>query len=124
MDVDSLGDQLQKAVVLLGHAFQKILWFRRILCLTALGKHAEATKVVKQEKVKEIFKNNTSGDLFSKEFDDHFKVVTTTGKNISAALQPAKPPSTKGKNVKEGNKSNSPFSFIPPRNGGGNQSSS
>ena len=116
MNADTLGDQLQKAVVLLGHAFQKISWFRRIHCLSALGKHGEATKIVKQEKVKEIFKNNSSGDLFSKEFDDHFKVVTTTGKNISAALQPAKPQPNKGKNTKEGKK---PFSFIPPRSGGG-----
>ena len=55
LDITGLCDRLDMAVLSLGHAMQKISWFRRVHSLSALGALKSVKDTLKEEKVKKIF---------------------------------------------------------------------
>ena len=125
MDLDphQLGDQLQKATILLGHAMNKISWYRRLHILSRLGKHADVKKLLQQEKVKTIFKENQTNELFPKEFDEHLKDENVSRKNVLSALKPTPVKQQKKQPAKAASSTTQkqqPFPSIPFQRGGGN----
>ena len=135
-DPTAMHDQLQKAIILLAHAVQKVSWFRRLHVLSSVWSIKNAKELLKREKITKIFEKNESGDLFSKEFNDTIKLEKTSKSNIADFMK------TK-KEKKGGNKENSagaatasnsrgknfvatgskrPFSSYPSGSGGGTRS--
>ena len=122
LDLETLGDQMQKAAILLGHAMQKVSWFRRVNVLSRLSKNSDATRLLKQDEVKKIFMSNDTNDLFGKEFDKHLEVENTSRKNILAALKPKQQAKKKPAAASAGKPSfqpGKPFSGFPSSQGGG-----
>ena len=130
LNAADLIDQLQKAVILVGHAMHKVSWHRRVSVLSALGKvnGAKITDVrslLKQEKIQEIFLNNSSGDLFSAKFDEVTKTEKTSRSNFGSLFQKKEskkePKPSKGANNNGGFRPGDkrPFSASPLQKGGG-----
>ena len=82
LEGNALTDQLQKSIILLGHAMQKVSWFRRLHVLSAVGKVKDVKETLKLEKNQKIFEENISGELFSQAFDDEAKQQKGAKSNI------------------------------------------
>ena len=129
LDGKSLLDQLQKSATLVAHCIQKVSWYRRIHVLSGVGKIKEVKEVLKREKTQEIFKNDASGQLFSKEFYDSLKTEKSSKpsnvvelfkpkKKETGTKKPASASSTHtSKFIPTGSKR--PFSANPFQTGGG-----
>ena len=63
-DPTAMHDQLQKSIILLAHALQKVSWFRRLHVLSSVWSVKSAKELLKREKITKIFEKNESGDLF------------------------------------------------------------
>ena len=94
LDMTGLYDRLDMAVLSLGHAMQKISWFRRVHSLSALGALKSVKDTLKEEKVKKIFEEDTSNNLIPKEFDELLKADKGSRTNL---LTHFKPPAEKKK---------------------------
>ena len=94
LDMTELCDRLDMAVLSLGHAMQKISWFRRVHSLSALGALKSVKDTLKEDKVKKIFEEDNSNNLIPKEFDELLKADKGSRTNL---LTHFKPPAEKKK---------------------------
>ena len=94
LDITEACDRLDMAVLCLGHAVQKISWFRRIHSLSALGALKSVKDTLKEEKARKIFEEDTSNNLIPKEFDELLKADKGSRTNL---LTHFKPPAEKKK---------------------------
>ena len=83
LDPESMTDQLQKAVILLGQAAQKVSYVRRLNILSKIGSVKEAKGLLKEEKTQNIFKECNTGELFSKDFKDPVKTENDSRKCVA-----------------------------------------
>ena len=125
----ALIDQVDKAVILTGHAIHKVSWHRRIGVLSAIGKNngaknADIKNLLKQERIQEIFLNDTSGELFGKQFDEATKSENSSRSNFAALFQQKKKETKKTTTATSSSAATSgirkrPFSSNPLPRGGG-----
>ena len=87
--------------------------------LSRLGKHNDVKKLLQQDKVREIFKKNETNELFSHEYDEHFKVENISRKNVLAALKPTSVPAKKQRLQSANAGQKQQPSSAPPSNGKG-----
>ena len=130
-DIQSMVDQLQKSAVLVGHAMQKVSWYRRVNVLSAIGKTngakiADIRSLLKQDKIQNIFENDTSGDLFSAKFDEVTKSEKTSRSNFTDLFRKKEtkkdkkePKAATNSTFKPSNGLKRPFSANPLPRGGG-----
>ena len=88
LDGFQLADILELSVLSLAHVVQKISWYRRVNCLSALGPVKNARDTLKEEKVQKIFVEDSSTNLFPKEFDEHLKSMQGTRVNVVKHFKP------------------------------------
>ena len=117
-----LVDQLQKAVMLVGHALQKASWYRRLHSLSAMGPKTvkNVRDVLKESAVTKILQEDESNQLIPRKFDEHLKTKETTRKNLVAAFgkEEKKKPQTSSSSSSRG-KATKPCLANPFRSGGG-----
>ena len=130
VDGMALVDQLHKSIILVAHALQKVSYMRRVNILSAMGKGSGAKltdvrSLLKQDKIQNIFSNNTSGELFSKKFDEETKQEKTSRSNFADLFGKKKEPKPKAAannnnhNGGSGKATKRPFSANPLPRGGG-----
>ena len=88
LDGFQLAEILELSVLSLAHVVQKINWYRRVHCLSALGPVKNARDTLKEEKVQKIFVEDSSTNLFPKEFDEHLKSMQGTRVNVVKHFKP------------------------------------
>ena len=127
----SLVDQIDKAVILTAHTMQRISWHRRVHVLSAIGKtngakNADIRALLKQDKIQQIFQNDSSGELFGKQFDEVTKSENTSRSNFAALFQPKKKAEPKKTSTTSSASTSRkrPFSANPSPRGGGYQQQS
>ena len=86
--VDDLVNRLQKAVIQVALSIQEVSWYRGLNVLLAMEKThwAKVTDKI-QEKIQDIFKNNSSGELYSAKFEEVWKSENTSWSNFAALFQ-------------------------------------
>ena len=113
--IDDNCEQLQEAVILVGHGINRVSWFRRVHVLSSIGKATDAKKMLAEEKNRKILAEATTNALFTKAFDEGAKEEISARKNVIYLLKP-----TSKKTESSAKKGTSkPFSANPFRQGGG-----
>jgi hypothetical protein len=113
-NISDICEQLQKAVILVGHGINRVSWFRRVHVLSSIGKAADAKKMLAEEKNRKIFAEATTNELFTKAFDEGAKEELTARRNVVNLLKPTQKKSETKKGTPK-----QPFSANPFRKGGG-----
>ena len=124
-----LADQLQKATLLVGHAIQKVSWFRRLHSLSAMGTKTmkNVREVLKEPAVVKILQDDKSNLLIPTEFDQYLKSKETSRKNLTTAFGASNKKDVKttkpsaATSAKRGKDTRQPFSSNPYQRGGGNR---
>ena len=80
-----MGQQIQKAVQLVGQAVEKLSYQRRLRILSSLGTVKEAKKVLHDPRTREMFSEEESDKLFTDYFEE--KELTAT-RNVIKYLNP------------------------------------
>ena len=81
-DPENVAEQVKKACILVGHAMNKVSWFRRLHILGSIGKTQDARRLLLEEKNQKIFAECATNDLFSTKFDDGLKEELVSRKTL------------------------------------------
>ena len=83
-----MGQQIQKAVQLVGQAVEKLSYQRRLRILSSLGTIKEAKKVLHDPRTREMFAEDESDKLFTDYFEETAKKELTATRNVIKYLNP------------------------------------